>query len=166
MNCFHEDVYRQLSQSGINFNEKIILDIGSRDGLNCVSMVKLGAKHVVGIDLCDDKFDVIDSYEQEKQHIELVKMNFFDMPETQKFDIITCFLWNINLPDYNKFIRKIKTLVKLNGLILIGIYDDLYKYGYNGLPNTGSVIELIENNFNNWTILDFDGCQWIIKIFV
>jgi len=161
-NTYQQNVYQQLLNSNVNFVDKTILDIGSRDGINCISMIKLGAKHIIGVDLDDTKFSTINEH-VEKNKIELIKANVLDI--NGKYDIITCFLWNICLPDYDRIINKIKTLVNQNGLILIGIHDELYKYGYDNIPNTGSVIELVAKNFNYYSILDMnDSYQWIIKI--
>ena len=163
-NLYHTNVYNQLLHSNINLYDKNILDIGSRDGINCISMIKLGAKNIIGIDLDDTQFSKIDEYE-EKNKITLIKSNILNLNYQNKFDIVTCFLWNFNLPDYHKIFNKIKSLVNPDGLILIGIHDDLYKYGYKNLTNTGSVIELINSHFNNYSILDNkDPFQWIIKI--
>ena len=164
-NIYDENVYQQLHNSNINFTDKIVLDIGSRNGINCISMVKLGAKKVIGVDIDDTKFATIDSFnDKEKEKVKLVKSNIFDFQNDKLFDIVTCFLWNISLCDYDKIINKIKVLLKPNGLILIGIHDDLYKYGYEGLANTGSVIELINKNFNVIYVLNKkDAFQWIIK---
>ncbi len=162
-NHFQKDIYSQLYDSNINFENKFVLDIGSRDGINCVSMAKLGTKKIIGIDIDDSQFYKIDEIKK-NYNIQLIKSNIFDYTSTDKFDIITCFLWNINLSDYDKIIIKVKSLIKPNGLILIGIYDHLYKYGYENLPNTGSVIELIRKTFNIWSILNINGLQWILKI--
>lgn len=62
MNVFNNDVYEQLNPSGFNFKKKTCLDIGIRDGLNCISLIKLGCQHIIGIDLNDSKFTTIDSY--------------------------------------------------------------------------------------------------------
>ena len=43
----------------INFKGKVCLDIGGRDGLNCITLIKLGAKQVIGIDIDDSHFDPI-----------------------------------------------------------------------------------------------------------
>ena len=55
-----------------------------------------------------------------------------------------------------------------DGTIFIGFHDDIYKFGYVDkkkiYPNTGSVPELIHNNFENYIILDKNNpFQWIIQ---
>ena len=79
-------------------------------------------------------------------------------PNEDKFDIITCFLWNINFSERNKVIDKMKELLKPNGFVLIGIHDDVYKY-----DKSISVVKLIKDNFIYSNILDKqDPFQWII----
>jgi len=112
--------------------------------------------------------------------ITLIKSNLLDFDDPEKFDTITCFLWNIPLPLYQNIMNKIKTLLKPDGCVFIGFHDYDYKYGSkkdnkqqsnaldtivsNTVPNTGSVPELMVNNFSNTYILPTkDALQWIIK---
>jgi 2-polyprenyl-3-methyl-5-hydroxy-6-metoxy-1,4-benzoquinol methylase len=157
---YSDDVYEQLLKSDYNFNNKLCLDIGSRDGSNCINIIKLGAKKVIGIDLEDNRF-----HEMPKEdNVELIKINILDYNSDELFDVITCFLWNIPLPIYDDVMTKIKSLLKPSGIIFIGVHDELYKYGYNGMPNTGSVIELIKKNFRFCKIIDkTSSFQWIIQ---
>ena len=162
---FEEDVYEQLFRSRFDFTNKRCLDIGTRNGLNCIKLVQLGAKSVIGIDIDDSRFDEMFPNE----NIDLIKINLLDFHDEEKFDVITCFLWNMKIPQYQKIINKIKSLLKPDGTIFIGFHDDLYKFGYVDdknimQPNTGSVPELIHNNFENYIILDKNNrFQWIIK---
>ena len=173
---FQANVYNQLKNRNI-FRGKKCLDIGTRDGLNCINLIKLGASHVVGIDINDTLFDTV--YKPEftaySKNIALKKVNLLDLNSninnSEKYDIITCFLWNMPLPKYSEIIEKIKSLLKNNGSIFIGIHDELYKFGlidkttipYQIKPNTGSVLELISNNFTFCEIIDKSSpYQWII----
>jgi 2-polyprenyl-3-methyl-5-hydroxy-6-metoxy-1,4-benzoquinol methylase len=157
---FSNDVYNQLLNSGYDFNNKLCLDIGTRDGLNCIQMIKLGSRKVIGIDIEDNRFNEM----PKDDNIELIKVNILDYNSSELFDVITCFLWNIPVPIYDDVMTKIKSLLKPSGTIFIGIYDRIYKYGYRGIPNTGSVIELITNNFKFYRIIDKTSpFQWIIR---
>ena len=154
-------------------NGKRILDIGSRDGLNCISLALIGASEVIGIDLDNSRFNEIESdreYPSVREKIRLLHQDLLTMGEeyNHSFDTITCFLWNMNIPQYNLVIEKIKSLLKPDGIVIIGIHDPLYKYGYvrDGIssPNTGSVPELINNNFNKVYIYKSSTVnQWLIK---
>jgi len=127
---YEEDVFRQLRRSGFDFKGKTCLDIGSRDGLNCLSLIRLGAASVVGIDLSDDRFGEHEAVRNESR-IKLIKTNLLDLDESEKFDVITCFLWNMPVPAYNQITLKIKALLAPGGTIFIGIHDGMYKYGDN-----------------------------------
>ena len=154
-------------------NGKRILDIGSRDGLNCISLALIGASEVIGIDLDNSRFNEIITdreYPNVREKIRLLHQDLLTMGEeyNHSFDTITCFLWNMNIPQYNLVMEKIKSLLKPDGIVIIGIHDPLYKYGYvvNGKsePNTGSVPELINNNFNKVNIhKPLTVNQWLIK---
>ena len=166
MNTYGDNVRCQLTLSNVDFKDKIILDIGCRDGVNCDTIAKMGAKYVIGIDIDDAQFPNESCF---SSNVILEKHDLFEYNTDDKFDIITCFLWNFRLLDYDRVMEKIKSLIKSSGIILIGIHDDLYKYGYvcNGIqiPKTGSVIELVQKHFNSYCVLNrFDAHQWIIKI--
>ena len=48
--------------------------------------------------------------------IELINKNLLNYCNDEKFDIITCFLPCMRIPEYNKIILKIKELLKPNGI--------------------------------------------------
>ncbi len=157
---FEEDIKKQLSS--ITLENKVILDIGTRNGLNCITMKNLGAKMVFGIDIDDSRFNELDEDIRLKNDIQLIKINLLDyeIDNSNKFDIITCFLWNMPLPLYDKIIKKILLLLKSNGTFYVGIHDYLYKYDKHG----GSVIILLRKYFKNIKILDKENSfQWIIE---
>jgi 2-polyprenyl-3-methyl-5-hydroxy-6-metoxy-1,4-benzoquinol methylase len=166
-------LFQVLKTYNSNINGKRILDIGSRDGLNCISLAVIGASEVIGIDLDNSRFNEIESdreYPSVREKITLLHQDLLTMGEeyNHSFDTITCFLWNINIPQYNLVMEKIKSLLKPDGIVIIGIHDHLYKYGYvsGGIssPNTGSVPELINNNFNKVYISKPSTVnQWLIK---
>jgi 2-polyprenyl-3-methyl-5-hydroxy-6-metoxy-1,4-benzoquinol methylase len=152
---YEEDVREQFLSKKINFVGKRCLDIGSRDGLNCITLVNLGATEVIGIDIDDSRFHQMPS----NSRIKLIKKNLLEMDENEKFDVITCFLWNMNLPQYNEIIFKIKLLLNEKGVVYIGIHDYMYKHNKYG----GSVPDLLKRNFSNVRILDDNNpFQWIL----
>ena len=151
---YENNVLSQLSKIKYKFNDKICLDVGTRDGLNCISLIKLGAKKVIGIDIDPSSFVKMPPNDK----VELIKTNLLDYNNEEKFDIITCFLWCINFSERNKIVDKMKELLKPNGFVLIGIHDDVYKY-----DKSMSVVKLIKDNFIHTNILDKeDPFQWII----
>ncbi len=130
--------------------DKRCLDIGSRDGLNCITMAYFYAKEVIGIDIDDSRFHEMPLNDK----VKLIKANLLDFVDEEGFDLITCFLWNMRTYEYDNIINKIKSLLKPGGHVLISVVDDVYKYGYydkhtqKSFPHTGSVPELLEENFN------------------
>ena len=85
--------------------------------------------------------------------IKLVKQDLLTMDTFIKFDVITCFLWNMPYLQYNAIMNKIKELLNPDGLVYIGIVDDLYKYDPTG-SNSVNIVELLRQHFNNTRILD------------
>jgi 2-polyprenyl-3-methyl-5-hydroxy-6-metoxy-1,4-benzoquinol methylase len=140
---FEDDVRAALSRTVIN--GKKCLDIGTRDGLNCLTLVEKGAKSVLGIDVDNTKFlkhqDVV-----EEEKITLIKQNLFEMDENEKFDVITCFLWNFGFPQLDEFALKVKSLLKNDGVFILGLYDEIYVYGDE---NTDSVPKRLEKYFKS-----------------
>ena len=63
----------------------------------------------------------------------------------EKFDIITCFLWNMNYNIYDEIMIKIINLLNSDGFILIGAYDD----NYIKEENKVSVKNLLKRYFNS-----------------
>jgi 2-polyprenyl-3-methyl-5-hydroxy-6-metoxy-1,4-benzoquinol methylase len=125
------------------FHGKKCLDIGTRDGLNCTTLVNLGAREVIGIDTNDSRFNEMKPNEK----ITLIKKNLLDMDETEKFDIITCFLWNMKVPLYDKIMLKIKSLLNINGIVYIGISPQDNEWYID--DNSASVPKLLERHFSN-----------------
>ena len=103
---YEEDIKMQLSK--IDFKNKEILDIGTRNGLNCITMKKLGSKKIIGIDINDSRFNELNEDIKLKNNIQLIKIDLLDyeIDDSNKFDIITCFLWNMPLFLYDKIIKK------------------------------------------------------------
>ena len=159
-------------------NNKRILDIGTRNGLNCYSLLFLGKKEVIGIDIDDSEFFNLEKYINQmnpnkekneysrqkfdyyKNNIKLIKVNLLDFVDDNKFDIITCFLWNMPFNEYDKIMLKIKSLLNTNGMLYIGIHD----YDYKNTKNQLSVINLLNKYFDKVRIIDDkDPFQWIIE---
>ena len=54
---YADEVYKQLYKNTCNFINKTCLDIGTRNGANCVNLVKVGASSVLGIDIDSSHFE-------------------------------------------------------------------------------------------------------------
>jgi hypothetical protein len=81
-------------------------------------------------------------------------------PAADKFDIITCFLWNMPILNYDTIMLKIKSLLTPGGKVYIGIHDHFYKQE----QSSGSVPALLRRNFSNVTCLDSrNNFQWILE---
>ena len=152
------EVYEQLLKNCCNFINKSCLDIGTRNGANCENLVKVGASSVLGIDIDDSRFIEM----QVNNKITLLKQNLLTMDTSKKFDVITCFLWNMPYLQYNEIMNKIKELLNPTGLVYIGIVDDIYKYDPPS-PYSVNIIELLKKHFNNTRVLDINARQWLIE---
>ena len=153
-----------------SFKGKECLDIGTRNGLNMLTLMKYGATKCTGIDLDDTRFGEFDKYKLEYPQVRLLKMNLYDMPSNKKYDIISVFLWSMPFHDYDKIILKIKDLLCPGGMVLIGVYDDVYKQHY---PFDGCFIyQTFNKHFKSCRLLknnDYDNNssgQWIFVLSV
>ena len=143
---YEDDVRAALSKDVIT--GKKCLDIGTRDGLNCLTLVEKGAKSVLGIDLDESKFKEHQEVNNEKK-ITLRQQDFLKMEaknEEEKFDVITCFLWNFGFPQLKDFALKVKSLLRKEGVFILGLYDNIY---INGDEYTDSVPKRLEEYFNS-----------------
>ena len=158
---FENNVKRQLF--GFDFNNKRCLDIGSRDGLNCITLVNFGAKEVIGIDLDNTKFHLM----PKNNNVKLIKQDLLTYCDKEKFDIITCFLWNMSAGIYEDVGKKLVELLKHNGSVYISVCDDAYKNPWisskdiNGKTTKNYydkiiVTKLLERYFNSVDVLNKD----------
>ena len=155
---YANEVYNQLLKNCSNFINKSCLDIGTRNGANCVNLVKIGALSVVGIDIDSSRFDEM----WVNKKITLLKQDLLTMDSFNKFDVITCFLWNMPYLQYTNVMNKIKELLNSDGLVYIGIVDENYKCDPPG-PRSVNIVELLKQHFNNTRVLDKQCVQWIIE---
>lgn len=159
INDYYADkVYEQLYKNCCNFINKSCLDIGTRNGANCVNLVKVGASSVLGIDIDSSRFHEMCV----NKKITLLKQDLLTMDNSNKFDVITCFLWKMPYLQYNKIMIKIKELLNHNGLVYIGIVDEVYKHDPPS-PHSVNIVELLRQHFNATRILDTTTYQWIIE---
>lgn len=154
---YEDDLRHQLSSVGSNFRERRCLDIGTRNGSTCSLLLNFGASWVVGIDIDNTRFgEMLPNDNIELRHQDLLVMD----PEVDKFDIITCFLWNMPISSYNAIMSKIKSLLTPGGIVYIGIHDYFYKHDQHG----GSVPALLGRNFSSVICLDdTNSFQWILE---
>lgn len=155
---YAREVYTQLFKNCCNFINKNCLDIGTRNGANCENLVRVGASSVVGIDIDSSRFDEM----WVNKKITLLKQDLLTMDNSNKFDVITCFLWNMPYLQYTNVMNKIKELLNPDGLVYIGIADQIYKYDPLS-PYSVNIVELLKKHFNNTRILDTTCCQWLIE---
>ena len=155
---YADEVYEQLYKNCCNFINKSCLDIGTRDGANCVNLIKVGASNVVGIDIDSSRFHEM----LPNRKIKLIKQDLLIIDTSIKFDVITCFLWNMPYLKYNAIMNKIKELLNPGGLVYIGIVDKEYKHDPPG-PHSVNIVELLRQHFNAVRILDKTTYQWIIE---
>jgi len=94
--------------------------------------------------------------------ITLLKQDLLTMDNSKQFDVITCFLWNMPYSQYTNVMVKIKELLNPDGLVYIGIVDEVYKCDPSG-PRSVNILELVKQHFNNTRILDTKCIQWLIE---
>ena len=151
---YEEEVKGNLLKYKGDFKGKRCLDIGTRNGLNCITMVTLGSREVIGIDIDDSKFGEMPANEK----ITLVKANLLDFNDEEGFDTITLFLWSMPFNQYDAVINKVKTLLKPGGVFYVGYYDRPYKYDkYLSVPI------LLQRHFRSSYILDQTSSQWLTR---
>jgi SAM-dependent methyltransferase len=139
------------------FNNKRVLDVGSRDGLNAVLLAThFDAREVIGIDIDSTYFTKypIDTFTDK---VSLIQSDILEYNPSEKFDIITCFLWNMIYNTYDNIMIKMKSLLNTDGKIYIGIHDSVYKK----INDPCYIPKLVERYFNHVTIIKAE-LQWII----
>jgi ribosomal protein L11 methylase PrmA len=126
-----------------------VLDVGTRSGENAIMMLNdIGAKSVTAIDVDDTEFPFT------KHGVQFEKMSLQEHNTSYKYDIITVFLWNVSINQYNSFIESIKQVLKThNSTLIIGIYDEDYiKDKFLSVPN------LLWNHGFSVSQKEFSGC--------
>ena len=147
--------------SHFNFSGKSVLDVGTRTGIMPVIMIEKGATQVVGIDPDASRFHELDIYPIQKDKITLLQTTLQDYTPGKLFDVITVFLWNIPIKEYDDVAKKMKALLQPGGHILVGIVDEVYKNESDQV----SVKKLFEKYFKTVTVMgDDDTVQWILDI--
>jgi uncharacterized protein YkuJ len=76
---FEREIYILFKNISYLIKDKRILDIGTRDGLNLLSLKYYGANEVIGIDIDDSKFK-----KYELDDTKLIKMDIFDYSDQEK----------------------------------------------------------------------------------
>lgn len=147
--------------SHFKFSGKSVLDVGTRSGIMPVIMIEKGATHVVGIDPDASRFHELDIYPVQKDKITLLQTTLQDYTPGKLFDVITVFLWNIPIKEYDDVAKKMKALLQPGGHILVGIVDEVYKNESDQV----SVKKLFEKYFKTVTVMGGDHtAQWILDI--
>lgn len=139
------------------FNNKRVLDVGTRDGLNAVLLATyFGAREVIGIDI-DSTYFTKYSIHTFTDKVSLIQTDILDYTPSENVDIITCFLWNMIYNTYDNIMIKMKSLLNTDGKIYIGIHDSVYK----NINDPCYIPKLVERYFNHVSIIKGD-LQWII----
>jgi methylase of polypeptide subunit release factors len=101
-----------------------VLDVGTRSGENAIMMLRdIGAKSVSAIDIHHNEFPL------ETHGVEFKKTSLQDYHPTEKYDVVSVFLWNIPYLELNNFMESVKNVMDLNeGHLIIGINEDFYMY--------------------------------------
>ena len=139
------------------FNNKRVLDVGARDGVNAVLLATyFGAIKVIGLDI-DSTYFTKYPIHTFTDKVSLIQSDILEYNPIEKFDIITCFLWNMRYNTYDNIMIKMKSLLNTDGKIYIGIHDSVYK----NINDPCYIPKLVERYFNHVTIIKGD-LQWII----
>lgn len=139
------------------FNNKRVLDVGARDGLNAVLLAThFGAREVIGLDI-DSTYFTKYPIDTLTNKVYLIQSDILEYTSSEKFHIITCFLWNMRYNTYDNIMIKMKSLLNTDGKIYIGIHDSVYK----NINDPCYIPKLVERYFNHVTIIKGD-LQWII----
>lgn len=126
---------------------KHILDIGTRSGENAIMMLKnMRAASVTAIDIISSEFP------KDTQGVKFVNVSIqeFAKNNTMKYDVVTIFLWNIQLAQYDSCMDAINSILKPDGHIIVGIADDVYFQPGNELISLNNLFN--KNKYNNYVI--------------
>lgn len=135
-----------LASSGILFEGKRILDVGFGLGFNSKMMSELKGD-VYGVEPDKTAYD----YAVNNNMISKTKAlncKLQDLPDelVGTFDIVTLFLYNIPILERYTISNMLSKVVKNNGIVIIGLYDEFYIHGDQFIP---PVLESIDQCFEN-----------------
>lgn len=123
------------------FEDKVVLDVGTRDTSGMLAMCKLGAREVIGIDPDDRQFNKIDDY------LEMIETEYpCELPDPMKLTLqefqakypkyrtengdaiqtICILLWNIPVPEYFDFMRALVKLCDRETAVIVSFVDAEY----------------------------------------
>ena len=132
-----------------------ILDLGCGGGLTSEGLSKIGAD-VTGIDFVKENINVAKIHAQKNNlKINYKTLDFENEKISSKFDIIVIFEVLEHLSDWKSFIKKIKSNLKLNGILIISTIN-------KNLISKFLAIDLAEN-FLNWIPLNTHNYHKFIR---
>lgn len=130
---------------------KVVLDVGTRDGVNAFMLKKIRPKSIIAIDPDKSQFP------QNTQDIQFIDKTLQDFSKTtnDKFDTVTVFLWNIPFGEYDHFLNSVKKVLAPDGTLIIGIHDDIYYKDW--MDPLCVATRLYNHNFNIKQVNKNDG---------
>jgi hypothetical protein len=140
-NDFYQFFYYDKELRDKYFKDKVVLDVGTRDGAGMVAMCMLGAKAVLGIDPDDSQFHKLDSFAQDvktdkpctiydpvKQTLQEFQVKYpTGKTRAGKLDTICILLWNIPAKEYHSFMRALVKLCDKHTTVIISYVDAEYE---------------------------------------
>lgn len=126
-----QELYREYFDDPELWQGKQVIDAGCGTGWLCNYFKEGGASSVTGLE------PSIKNLEYAKQHfsgIEFILGDLMNYEPKQQYDLVTCVMVLMNLPSPIEAIRKLKTLAKPNGNIILVVPDYEYfraaRHGY------------------------------------
>jgi len=124
---------------------KNVLDYGCGSGYGS-QMLALEASSIVAVDISKDAIDFA-SKNYPANNIDFKTLNQFDnIPENKKFDVITSFQVIEHISDENKYIERLKNLLKPGGYLIISTPD-----------KTSRLVNMIQKPWNIFHIKEYSS---------
>lgn len=123
-----KNTYLKIIDSALQPNISV-LDVGCGTGLiTNLFADKYPTSNFMGIDFSDSVDYAIQYATQHNiTNAQFIKQDFSTVEITQKYDVVICQGVLHHMPDYQANIVKLKSLVKENGLLVLGVYHRLGK---------------------------------------
>ena len=135
-----------LISRGILFEGKKVLDVGFGLGFNSKMMSELNGD-VYGVEPDKVAYDYAISNNMISK-AQALNCTLQEIPDelVGTFDIVTCFLYNINFEERHAVGNMLSKVVKKDGIVIIGLGDEIYINGDQYIP---PVSESINPYFEN-----------------
>lgn len=135
-------------------NNKRVLDVGCGGGILTESMAKLGADHVLGIDMAEKSLKIakLHALDQGVQNIDYRCVRVEDLAAEMpaSFDVVTCMEMMEHVPDPAAIVAACAKLVKPNGVVFFSTINRNPKSYLHAIIGAEYLLGLVPRGTHDW----------------